>query len=108
MAFGRALVNVPRTAKAGDIVEIRALVQHQMETGFRPMPNGGMHPRLIVKRFECIYDGATVFAADLHPAIAANPYIAFRTVATRTGELLFRWIDDRGEVREERATITVT
>lgn len=108
MAFGRALVNVPRTAKAGDVVEIRALVQHQMETGFRPMPNGGMYPRLIVNRFECVYDGATVFAADLHPAIAANPYIAFKTVATRSGEVLFRWIDDRGEVREERATITVT
>jgi len=79
-----------------------------METGFRPMPNGGMYPRLIINRFECIYDGAVVFAADLHPAIAANPYIAFKTVATKSGGLVFRWIDDRGEVREERASITVT
>ena len=108
MAFGRALVNVPRTAKAGAVIEIRALVQHQMETGFRPMPTGGMYPRLIINRFECVYDGATVFAADLHPAIAANPFIAFRTIATTSGEMVFRWIDDRGEVREERATITVT
>ena len=62
----------------------------------------------IINRFECAYDGETVFVAELHPAIAANPYIAFRTVATRTGELVFRWTDDRGAVREERATITVT
>jgi sulfur-oxidizing protein SoxZ len=48
-----------------------------------------------------------VFAADLHPAISANPFLAFRTVATRSGELLFRWIDDRGAVREERAAIEV-
>ena len=107
MAFGRALVNVPRSAKPGEIIEIRALVQHQMETGFRPKPEGGMYPRLIVNRFECVYDGATVFAAELHPAMSANPFIAFRTVATRSGEMLFRWTDDRGEVREERATITV-
>jgi len=108
MAFGRALVNVPKTAKAGEIVEIRALIAHQMETGFRPMPNGGMYPRLIIRRFECVYDGAVVFAADLHPAIAANPYIAFKTVATTSGALVFRWIDDRDEMREERAFLTVT
>ncbi|MBL8701631.1 MAG: thiosulfate oxidation carrier complex protein SoxZ [Alphaproteobacteria bacterium] len=104
----RALINVPATAKAGTVIEIRALVQHAMETGFRPLPNGSLVPRLIINRFECIYDGETVFAADLHPAIAANPYIAFKTVATRSGELLFRWTDDRGEVREERAAIVVT
>ena len=62
----------------------------------------------ILRRFECIYDGETVFAADLHPAISANPYLAFRTVATSSGEMLFRWTDDRGAVREERATIEVT
>lgn len=104
----RALINVPASAKRGAVIDIRALIQHPMETGFRPLPNGGMVPRLIINRFECIYDGETVFAADLHPAIAANPYIAFKTVATRSGELLFRWIDDRGEIREERATIAVT
>ena len=104
----RALINVPASAPRGAIIDIRALIQHPMETGFRPLPNGGMVPRLIINRFECIYDGETVFAADLHPAISANPYIAFKTVATRSGDLLFRWIDDRGEIREERATIAVT
>lgn len=104
----RALINVPTNAQRGAIIDIRALIQHPMETGFRPLPNGGMVPRMIINRFECIYDGETVFAADLHPAISANPYIAFKTVATRSGDLLFRWIDDRGEIREERTTITVT
>ncbi|MBM3523994.1 MAG: thiosulfate oxidation carrier complex protein SoxZ [Alphaproteobacteria bacterium] len=104
----RALVNVPKTATAGSVIEIRALIQHPMETGFRPLPNGGLVPRHVIDRFECIYDGETVFVAELHPAIAANPYIAFRTVATRSGELVFRWTDDRGAVREERAAITVT
>lgn len=106
--MARALINLPATAKRGDIIEIRTLVQHPMETGFRPLPNGSLVPRHIINRFECIYDGATIFAAELHPAIAANPFIAFKTIATRSGELLFRWIEDTGEVREERATITVT
>lgn len=105
--MSRALIHVPPRARAGEIVELRALVQHPMETGFRPLPQGGFVPRLILRRFECIYDGETVFAAELHPAISANPYLAFRTVATRSGEILFRWIDDHGAVREERARIEV-
>ena len=92
----------------GETADLRILMQHPMETGFRPLPNGSLVPRHIINRFECIYDGATIFAAELHPAIAANPFIAFKTIATRSGELLFRWTEDTGEVREERATITVT
>jgi sulfur-oxidizing protein SoxZ len=105
--MSRALVSVPPRARKGEVVEIRAMIQHEMETGFRPLPQGGFAPRLILRRFECDYDGATVFAADLHPAISANPFIAFRIRATRSGELAFRWIDDRGAVRKERAAIEV-
>ncbi len=106
--MARALVNVPSTARRGEVIEIRALVQHPMETGFRPKGDGTMVPRDIIARFECVYDGETVFAADLHPAISANPFLSFTTVATASGEVLLRWIDDKGRVQEERATITVT
>ncbi len=105
--MSRALIHVPPRARAGEIIEIRTLVQHPMETGFRPLPAGGFVPRLILRRFECIYDGAVVFAAELHPAVAANPYIAFRLRATRSGRILFRWIDDQGAVREEHAGIEI-
>ncbi|MFN8719575.1 MAG: thiosulfate oxidation carrier complex protein SoxZ [Rhodospirillales bacterium] len=106
--MARALVNVPSTARKGEVIEIRALVQHPMETGFRPKGDGTMVPRDIIARFECVYDGETVFAADLHPAISANPFLSFTTVATASGEVLLRWTDDKGRVQEERATITVT
>lgn len=106
--MARALINVPSTARKGEVIEIRALVQHPMETGFRPKGDGTMYPRDIIARFECVYDGETVFAADLHPAISANPFLSFSTVATTSGEILLRWIDDKGRVQEERATITVT
>jgi sulfur-oxidizing protein SoxZ len=106
--MARALVNVPSIARRGDVIEIRALVQHPMETGFRPRGDGTMYPRDIISRFECVYDGETVFAADLHPAIAANPFLSFSTVATVSGEILLRWTDDKGRSQEERVTITVT
>ena len=45
--------------------------------------------------------------AELFPAIAANPFIAFTTVATESGELAFTWTDDEGLSQTETAKITV-
>lgn len=104
----RALVNVPKTAKRGEIIEIRAMIQHVMETGYREGVNGVLIPRDIIKRFVCKYGGEEVFSAELFPAIAANPYMAFSTVATESGTITFEWIDDKGETQSTSAEITVT
>ena len=104
----RALVNVPKTAKRGEIIEIRAMIQHVMETGYREGPNGVVIPRNIIKRFVCKYAGEEIFSAELFPAIAANPYVAFSTVATDSGTITFEWADDKGEVQTTTAEITVT
>ena len=105
--MARALINLPPTAKRGEIVEIKTLFQHPMETGFRPGPNGRILPRDIIRRFTCAYDGVLVFAADLHPATAANPFLAFSTIATETGTLTFTWEGDNGFSRTESLTLTV-
>ncbi|MFG1423334.1 thiosulfate oxidation carrier complex protein SoxZ [Roseixanthobacter liquoris] len=104
----RALVNVPKTARAGDIIEIRAMIAHPMETGYRQGPNGAMIPRNIIRRFVCTYDGAEVFAADFHPAVSANPYLAFSTRATASGTVTFAWTDDAGATQTATAEIVVT
>ena len=106
--MGRALINVPATAKRGEVIEIKTLVAHPMETGYRPNNMGGVIPRDIINRFVCTYNGEEVFRADLFPAIAANPFIAFTTVATDSGELRFSWTDDQGVTQTETAKITVT
>jgi sulfur-oxidizing protein SoxZ len=104
----RALVNVPKTAARGEIIEIRAMIQHPMETGYREGLNGARVPRHIVKRFVCKYAGEEIFSAELFPAIAANPFLAFTTIATASGTLTFEWTDDRGETQTASAEITVT
>jgi sulfur-oxidizing protein SoxZ len=103
----RPLIHVPKTARPGEIIEIRAMVQHVMETGYREGVNGVVIPRHIIKRFVCRYDGEQIFAAELFPAIAANPYLAFNTVATKSGTLAFEWIDDRGETQSASEDIVV-
>jgi sulfur-oxidizing protein SoxZ len=102
-----ALVKAPTRARRGEVIEITAMVAHPMETGFRSGENGQILPRNIVQSFVCRYDGVEVFRAEFFPAITANPYIAFSTIATRSGTLEFRWIDDRGAEVLERAAIIV-
>jgi sulfur-oxidizing protein SoxZ len=102
-----ALINVPARAKRGEIIEIKALVSHVMETGFRRTQLGAVIPRDIIRQFVCTYNGTEVFRADLHPAIAANPFIAFSTVATESGTLVFHWTGDNGFSVTESAPITV-
>jgi sulfur-oxidizing protein SoxZ len=107
VAKSRALINAPSRARAGEIVEIRAMVSHPMETGFRPDTMGRLIPRDIVNRFECLFEGEMVFAADLYPSVSANPYMAFPMRVERGGELLFRWRDDKGAALEAKRTIAV-
>jgi sulfur-oxidizing protein SoxZ len=102
-----ALINVPARAKRGEIVEIKTLVSHVMETGYRRTQVGAAIPRDIIRLFVCTYNGTEVFRAELHPAIAANPFIAFSTVATESGTLQFRWTGDNGFSVTESASITV-
>ena len=105
--MARVLINSPARAKRGDIIEIKTLFAHPMETGYRVGPTGAAIPRDIINRFTCTYNGEEFFRADLYPAIAANPFIAFFTVATESGELAFSWTDDHGETQTEVRQITV-
>ena len=105
--MGRVLINFPPRAKRGEIIEIKALIQHPMETGYRLDNRGAAIPRDIISRFTCLYNGDEVFRAELFPAISANPFIAFSTVATESGELVFNWIDDDGQIQSEIRQITV-
>ncbi|WP_375454405.1 thiosulfate oxidation carrier complex protein SoxZ [uncultured Methylobacterium sp.] len=106
--MARALINLPRTAKAGAVVEIKTLIAHPMETGFRPGPDGRILPRNILTEFVCRYDGTEVFRAELFPATAANPYLTFTTLATVSGTLTFTWRGDGGFEQTETAALTVT
>jgi sulfur-oxidizing protein SoxZ len=102
-----ALINVPARAKRGEIIEIKTLISHVMETGYRRTQLGAAIPRDIIRLFVATYNGTEVFRAELHPAIAANPFIAFSTRAVESGTLTFTWTGDNGFAVTETARITV-
>jgi sulfur-oxidizing protein SoxZ len=103
----RALINVPPKAKRGQTIEIKALISHIMETGYRHDNMGKPIPRDIITQLTCSYNGQEIFRADLYPAISANPFVTFYTVATESGTLAFEWTGDNGFHETASAKITV-
>ncbi len=108
MALAAARVSMPATARRGQTVEVKALVRHPMETGYRVDNMGQPIPRNIITLMTVTYNGAEIFRMEMHTGIAANPFISIAVKAAETGELIFTWKDDRGAVFVERKTLTVT
>lgn len=105
MAAVRAILTVPPRARVGEVVEIRALIQHPMESGYRVNSEGQTLPRDLVRRVVCRFDGEEVLSAELHPAIAANPYLSFWLRVPRSGTVSVSWQGDRGFAHQESARI---
>jgi len=105
--MARALIHLPPSAKRGETIEIKSLISHVMETGYRIGVTGQPIPRDIIEDFVCTYNGEEVFRAKLYPAIAANPFISFFTIATESGTIAFSWTDQHGATQVQTAAITV-
>jgi sulfur-oxidizing protein SoxZ len=102
-----ARIQLPAQAKRGEVIEVRILIQHAMETGFRFDDVGKPIPRNVINALSCRYNEIEVFRADMSSGIAANPYIQFFTVAEVSGDFVFSWIDDEGVRGTERQRLNV-
>ena len=108
MAKVKPRVKLPKSAKKGEIIEIKTLISHTMESGQRKdKKTGEPIPRKIINKFVCKFDGKEVFVSDWHPAISANPYMAFRFRAEQSGTFNFEWTDDDGTVYAKEAKLKV-
>jgi sulfur-oxidizing protein SoxZ len=107
MAASKPRVRLPEQAQAGEIIEIKALITHVMETGNRKDSEGNRIPRDIIHTFTAHYNGALIFKADLGSGISANPYLAFFLRVPGPGELTVAWLDDEGGETIERYRLNV-
>jgi sulfur-oxidizing protein SoxZ len=100
-------IKLPDSAKAGEVIEVKTLISHVMETGQRRDAGGQVIPRHIINTFAASFAGKEVFRAELQPGISANPYIAFFMKVPGPGEFEFAWIDDKGEKIVEKLKLNV-
>lgn len=107
MANPTPRVRVPKSAKKGDLVEIKTLISHDMESGQRKGSDGKVIPRKIIKKFTADFNGKPVFSADWYPSISANPYQSFYWKASESGEFKFSWLDDDGSTYTATSKVEV-
>lgn len=103
-----ARIQIPAQARRGEVIEVRILIQHAMETGYRFDDRGTPIPRNVIKTILCTYNGHEVMRADTSSGIAANPYLQFFMVAQASGDLVLSWVDDEGVRGTERAALSVS
>jgi len=101
-------VKVPRSASKGEVIEIKTLINHKMESGQRKdRKTGEKIPRQIINKFTCEFNGKEVMSVDLDPAISANPYFKFNARVDEPGTFKFTWVDDDGSVYSTEKKIKV-
>ena len=108
MASGvKPRVKVPKTAAAGEVVTIKTLISHKMESGQHRDDNGDPIPRNIINRFVVDFNGENVIDVKLEPSISTNPYFLFDAIVPEAGEFHFTWYDDDGSVYEKKKSIAI-
>ena len=101
-------VRVPKEASAGEAIQIKTLISHQMESGQRKDSDGNVIPRSIINRFTVDFEGENVIDVTLEPAISTNPYFEFEAIVPASGTFVFTWYDDDGSVYTEEKAITAS
>jgi len=91
---------------AGDKVEVRVLMAHEMETGQRKDSKGAVIPAWFIQNVTAICNGRTVLDAEWGPAVAKNPFLSFRFTGAKPGDkVVISWIDNHGDKRSDEAVI---
>jgi sulfur-oxidizing protein SoxZ len=100
-------VKVPKKASAGEIITIKTLISHEMESGLRKNKEGALIPRKIINKFTAEFNGQLVYSVDIHAAVSANPYLEFTVKVNESGTFKFSWVDDDGTIYTDEQPITV-
>ena len=102
-------VKVPKKASAGDVITIKTLISHKMESGQRKdRKTGEIIPRKIINKFTCMFNGSEVFSAKIDPAVSSNPYMEFSCKVNESGTFKFVWVDDDGSQYTTEKKIAVS
>ena len=108
MATSKPRVKVPKTASKGEVIEIKTLINHVMETGLRKdAKTGEKIPRQIINKFTAEFNGTKFFETDIDPAVSANPYLQFHAKVMESGTFKFTWVDDNGSTYTSENEIKV-
>jgi sulfur-oxidizing protein SoxZ len=95
-----------RAQAQGDKTTVRILMAHEMETGQRKDAAGAVVPAWFIQRVTAQHNGKTVLSAQWGTAVSKNPFLQFSFTGGKAGDkLAVTWVDNKGDKREDIATI---
>jgi len=98
-------MKIRATSKDG-VTEVKVLMNHVMETGLRKDPSGELVPALFINEVTAKLNDKVVMQAQWGPAVARNPYLAFKVKGGKSGDKVsISWKDTSGDTRTDEATI---
>src|SRR3954466_9298688 len=95
-----------RANAVGDSTEVKVLMNHEMETGQRKDASGSAIPSWFIQTVSATHNGKTVLSAQWGPAVAKNPFLAFKFKGGAKGDKVqITWVDNRGDKRTDEAVV---
>lgn len=101
-------IKLPEKVQQGDVVFVRAKIDHDMESGWRTTQEGNAVPKNLIREFVCLYNGKEVFRAAFDAGMSPNPYIGFYIRASESGNIDCTWVTGDGEGLSTSSLLTVT
>lgn len=95
-----------RAKASNGVTEVKALMDHPMETGLRKNSKGELIPAHYIQEVSCMHGDNTVMTCHWGPAVSKNPYISFKFNGGAKGDkLVVSWKDNMGEEASQEAEI---
>ncbi|MFZ5573803.1 MAG: thiosulfate oxidation carrier complex protein SoxZ [Pseudomonadota bacterium] len=96
-----------RATMAGDVADVKVLMNHPMETGTRKdAKTGQLVPAHYITEVTATLNGKTVLDAEIGPAVSKNPFLGFRVKGAKAGDTVaVKWVDNTGDKNSAEAKI---
>jgi sulfur-oxidizing protein SoxZ len=105
LEVGAARVLIPTGIRRGDVIDVRALVEHPMATGLFRDPEGRPIPAYFINDVSVTYGDQEAAHFVWSSGVSRDPFVEFSLRADREAELKFVWRDNRGGVFAQTADI---
>lgn len=96
-----------RATANGDVVEVKVLMRHDMESGQRKDAAGKVIPAHFIKTLVAKWKDKVVLDAQFGPAVSKDPFLSFKFKGGAKGDKLsVTWVDNKGDTRTDETAIS--
>jgi sulfur-oxidizing protein SoxZ len=105
MATGDSRVLLPPSITHGDVIYVRAIIEHPMDTGFFRTAEGQPIPAYFINDVTVTYGDEVVAHFEWTSGVSRDPSVTFPLKATHEAPVAITWKDNKGGVYHQSADV---